>query len=116
MFNETEYNKTIASNLKHVATLRGKTQTDISRDLNIAKGTVSCWFTARSCPRLETIDRLCSYLACTRADIMEERKPHDLEDEVIVARAYRNADEVTKEMVRRVLGVKGGKDAESKEA
>ena len=47
---------------------------------------------------------------------MEERKPHDLEDEVIVARAYRNADEVTKEMVRRVLGVKGGKDAESKEA
>lgn len=106
MFNETEYNKVIASNLKHVASLRGKTQTDISRDLKIPKGTVSCWFTARSSPRMETIDRLCTYLSCSRSDLMEERKPYNLEDEVMVARAYRNADDVTKEMVRRILGVK----------
>lgn len=111
MISVTDYNKVVASNLKHVASLRGKTQTDISRDLKIPKGTVSCWFTARSCPRMETIDRLCSYLSCNRSDLMEEHAPINASEEEMVLKAYRAADDVTKEMVRRILGVKGGKDA-----
>lgn len=102
-----QYNKVIASNLKQIASLRGKNQTDISRDLKISKGTVSCWFTARACPRPETIERLCEYLGCSRSELMEEHAMKNEAEETAIMTAYRNSDAVTQEMVRRILGVKG---------
>ena len=69
---ERDYGKLIAKNLRQLAYDRGKTQADISRDLNISKATLSSWMNGTRVPRMDKIDLLCNYFKCDRADIMED--------------------------------------------
>lgn len=70
---ELEYAKITGKNIRRLLSERGKTQSDLCRDLGLSKATVSSWFNGTRTPRMPKIDMLCSYLGCTRADIME---PH----------------------------------------
>ena len=47
------------------------TQAQMSSELKIAKTTISGWMNGKRVPKMEKIDLLCSYLNCTRADLME---------------------------------------------
>lgn len=68
---EKEYAKIIARNLRNIAFNAGKTQADISRDLQINKATVSSWMNGTRIPRMDKIDLLCHYFNVTRSAIME---------------------------------------------
>lgn len=70
--NEQEYNKIIAKNLKRIMYKSGKTQAEVSKDLNINKSTLSCWMSGRRAPRMKSLDMLCHYFNVRRSDIMEE--------------------------------------------
>lgn len=48
----SESARIIAKNLKNIAFMREKSQSDIARALNINKQTVSSWMTGRSIPRI----------------------------------------------------------------
>ena len=71
---EKEYSVIIASNLRRIAYEHGKTQSDISRDLNINKATISSWMNGTRIPRIKNVDLLCHYFNVKRTDIMEEYK------------------------------------------
>lgn len=73
---EQEYAKTIAKNIRRIMFERGKSQADVSKDLNISKATLSSWMNGTRSPRMSKIDLLCKYFNCTRADIMEPEKPN----------------------------------------
>ena len=107
-----EIARIISKNLKRIAYEHGKTQSDISRDLQINKATLSTWMTGLRIPRMPTVDRLCEYFGCTRADILEpyepqKRHPFSLDaSEVELIRAYRTAPQDMKAAVHVLLGIK----------
>jgi len=68
---DQDYAKLVGANIRRIATSAGKTQADVSRDLNINKGTVSTWFRGVRTPRIERIDQLCQYFGVERGDLME---------------------------------------------
>lgn len=69
---EQDYGKIISRNLKRIFLEHDKTQTDVAKDLNISKTTVSSWMNGTRIPRMNKIDLLCHYFNVSRADIMEE--------------------------------------------
>lgn len=69
---EKDYAKVIGRNLRRLAFEKDKSQADIARDLDISKQTISAWMNGKRTPRMESIDMLCEYFGCKRADIMEE--------------------------------------------
>ena len=71
LINEQEYNRIVAKNLKRILYESGKTQTDLSQDLNIPKSTISGWMNGKRTPKMDKIDLLCKYFGCSRSDIME---------------------------------------------
>ena len=70
---EKDYAVIIASNLRRIAYEHGKTQSDISKDLNISKATISSWMNGTRIPRMKKIDLLCHYFNVKRKDITEEQ-------------------------------------------
>ena len=107
-----EYAKIISKNLRRIASDANKSQAEISRDLHISKATLSSWMNGARVPRIDKIDMLAAYLNVTRTDIMEEKKvefelsPQD--KEIIIA--FRRSDDLTQEMIRRLLGLREKKD------
>ena len=68
---EKEYAKIIGANLRRIAYEHGKSQVQMSRELNINKATISSWMNGTRIPRMDKIDILCNYFNVKRADIME---------------------------------------------
>lgn len=75
----SKYNAVVSKNLKRIAYQRGKTQTDIARDLKLSKATVSSWMNGTRLPRMDKVDLLCQYLRCTREDIMSDSPVRKIE-------------------------------------
>ena len=78
------YGRIVGKNIKRLAYEHGKTQTDISRDLNISKSTVSSWMNGTRVPKMNKVDILCEYFGCKRSDIMEEKTDNVIIPEVIL--------------------------------
>lgn len=107
-----EYAKIISKNLRRIASDSNKNQSEIARDLHISKATLSSWMNGTRVPRFDKIDTLADYFGVTRADIMGEStadfqiSPQD--KEILIA--FRRSDELTQQMVRRLLGLREKKD------
>lgn len=69
---EQEFYKLFAKNLTYFMNLNGKTQSDISKDLQISKATVSSWANGTRVPRMDNVDLLCEYFNIKRSDLMED--------------------------------------------
>lgn len=81
MTTQEEYGKVIAKNLKRLLYEKDKTQTEMARELGIAKTTVNSWMRGERTPKYQTIDLLCEYFGCKRNDILE---PFDYEHTISV--------------------------------
>ncbi|BFH12731.1 XRE family transcriptional regulator [Paenibacillus melissococcoides] len=64
--------KVLAKNIKMLLDKRGKTQTDMARELGIAETTVSSWMNCERYPRLDKIQLMADYFNVRRSDITEE--------------------------------------------
>lgn len=71
---DEDHRKTIAKNLRNYMYLREKTQAQMARDLSISKATISCWMNGTRIPRMDAIEKLCSYLRITKAQLLEDEK------------------------------------------
>ncbi len=71
MITNDEYSRIVGQNLRRIMYERNVTQAQLSHDLKIAKTTVSGWMNGRRTPKMDKIDLLCSYLNCSRVDLME---------------------------------------------
>lgn len=56
------YNEIFSKNLVYYMDKLGKTQSDLSKDLNIHKATISSWCRGSRLPKLEKIDLIADYL------------------------------------------------------
>lgn len=58
----TEAREIFKNNLNELMARRGKTQADISRDLDVPQATVSAWCVGTKYPRIDAMQRLADYL------------------------------------------------------
>lgn len=102
-------NKSVmAYNIQRFMKETGIRGVDIARKLGIPKTTVSSWTNAVTYPRIERIEELAKLFGCTKADLIEEPSAlihqYELtEEEFRLVDAYRNSDEETKAMIKRLL-------------
>lgn len=69
---EQEINKTFAENLVRLINLRGLSQVDVAKALDVSESAVSLWCAGKKTPRMSKIDKLCGVLRCTRSAILYE--------------------------------------------
>lgn len=67
----------MAKNLIYYINKSGKTQTDISRELNIPETTMSNWIRGNTYPRTDKIQLLADYFKIRRSDLTEEKSLPD---------------------------------------
>lgn len=79
-----------AENLRDLLIAKNKKQVDLARYLGTTKATVTHWINGENVPRMETIDKICTFLGCTADDLTKDHTqvaipaPSDvLADEII---------------------------------
>lgn len=63
----------VAKNLQNLLARKGKTQTDLAKDLGFPEMTVSNWTRAETYPRIDKIQLMADYFGIYRSDITEEK-------------------------------------------
>lgn len=63
----------LSKNLKNLLERKGKTQTDMAKDLNLKESTVSSWVNAVKYPRRDKIELLADYFGVMPSDITEDK-------------------------------------------
>ncbi|QXV71956.1 hypothetical protein [Staphylococcus phage vB_SarS_BM31] len=66
----------LSKNLKNLLERKGKTQTDMAKDLNLKESTVSSWVNAVKYPRRDKIELLADYFGVMPSDITEDKNTH----------------------------------------
>lgn len=74
MKNVSNQREILSKNIKDLLHSRGKTQTDMARDLEIAETTVSSWLNAKKYPRIDKIQMMADYFNVSRSRITEEKQ------------------------------------------
>ncbi|MFC0136798.1 transcriptional regulator [Staphylococcus petrasii] len=63
----------LSKNLKNLLERKGKTQTDMAKDLDLKESTVSSWINAVKYPRRDKIELLADYFGVMPSDITEDK-------------------------------------------
>lgn len=66
----------LSKNLKNLLERKGKTQTDMAKDLDLKESTVSSWVNAVKYPRRDKIELLADYFGVMPSDITEDKNMH----------------------------------------
>lgn len=108
---ESVINQIIANNLNKFMRQNNVTQLDLAEYMEVSQATISNWCKGIKMPRMDKIDKICNYFNIKRSDLMENKSDQsksqtsfllsDLEKEIITK--YRQADDVDREMVHRIL-------------
>lgn len=114
-----------AEMLKYYLMLNDKTQKDLVDNLGFDKSTVSSWCSGNRVPKIDVIIDIAKYLHVNVGDLIEDTRNEDtynlnsnisnfsvssLEKDLITA--FRNADELDRQMVLRILKIEEKGDAE----
>ena len=80
---DAERNKKVfARNLNYDLTIRGKTQNDLVRDLEITASTVSDWANGKKYPRVDKMQMLADYFGILKSDLTEEHQESELTEDI----------------------------------
>ncbi|MGC7665143.1 helix-turn-helix domain-containing protein [Staphylococcus epidermidis] len=63
----------LSKNLKNLLERKGKTQTDMAKDLDLKESTVSSWINAVKYPRRDKVELLADYFGVMPSDITEDK-------------------------------------------
>ncbi len=69
---EQELNKIIAKNISYYLESSGKTQLDLATYMGVSQASVSNWCKGIKIPRMDKIDKICSFFHILRSDLMED--------------------------------------------
>ena len=80
---DAERNKKVfARNLNYYLTIRGKTQNDLVRDLEITASTVSDWANGKKYPRVDKMQMLADYFGILKSDLTAEHQESELTEDI----------------------------------
>lgn len=71
---EQEINEIIAQNLTKFLNRSGKSQIDLAEYMEVSQATVSNWCKGLKLPRMDKIDKICSFFNVSRSDLMNDGK------------------------------------------
>ena len=122
---EDQYGKVFANNLNYYMNKIGMNQQDLikalkEKGISVGSSTVSYWCSGKKTPRADNFDALCDVLGVMRSDLLADNSQNEnykmdvspIERSII--EKYRSSDELTRQMVQKLLDVDGIKDAEKK--
>lgn len=58
-------------NLRRYISSRDLTQKDLAQAIEVSSSTLNDWVTGKKLPRMDKIDKLCSFFNCTRSDLLD---------------------------------------------
>ncbi|MDW4090865.1 helix-turn-helix transcriptional regulator [Staphylococcus saprophyticus] len=67
----------LSKNIKKLLERKGKTQTDMAKELNLKESTVSSWLNAAKYPRRDKIELMADYFNVLPSDITDEKPEQD---------------------------------------
>lgn len=70
---ETEYGKTIATNLRRILVEKEMSSADLARALGVQQSTVSHWLNRLRTPKASMIDRICECLRISKSELVGEQ-------------------------------------------
>ena len=73
VMSENEFNKIFADNLNFYLNLQGHTQADLAKYIGVSTASVSNWCKGIKLPRMDKVDKMCSFFQINRTDLMRER-------------------------------------------
>jgi transcriptional regulator with XRE-family HTH domain len=71
--------KVFAYNFNRWLEIKGKTQADLARDLQLTASTVSDWATGKKYPRIDALQKLADYLGILKSALTEESNSEEQE-------------------------------------
>lgn len=69
---QKESNRKFAENLRHYMETNGKSASQVARYLGVSRTAITRWTNGSYAPRLDKVDKLCTYFRCTRADLLDQ--------------------------------------------
>lgn len=104
----TTNREVMARNILYYMEKQGVTATEVCNALGIKQNTFSDWVNAKTYPRIDAIEKMAQYFGISKAFLVEDIKPIDIftDEERKLMLQYRSADQVTQEMVKRMLSYK----------
>lgn len=110
MRNDLNIKNTIAANISYYRKAAGLTQRNLAEKLDVKTTTVSTWERGSSLPDAETLFAICYALDISLAtiygtDVIKDSNFTLTATEQHVIHAYRAADQLSKDMVHRILGL-----------
>lgn len=76
---EQEINRLIAKRLSYYMNICDKNQQDLASYVGVTQATVSNWCKGIKMPRMDKIDKICSFFNISRSDLMEEKPEVSIE-------------------------------------
>lgn len=71
MSEEDKLREVFKENLNNFFLSHGKTQKDLANYMEVSPATVNEWMKGRKLPRMDKVDKLCTYFSINRSDLME---------------------------------------------
>ena len=72
MPNENTMKKTFTDNLKRLLQERGITQAELAAYMEVSNTTISNWVKGYKVPRMDKVDKLCSFFKIKRSELLEQ--------------------------------------------
>lgn len=88
--------ETLSKNLKNLLNKKGKTQTDMAKELNLKESTVSSWINSVKYPRRDKIELLADYFNVSPSDITDDKSEQD------TIAAHLEDDDFTEEELKKI--------------
>lgn len=93
---DDKYKAIFSKNLKYYMGKNRKTQSDLIKDLNLNRSSISSWVNGTRLPRMDKVDKLAKYFGIKRSDLIEENKTNDYylnpETKKIAQEVYQNPE------------------------
>lgn len=101
----TENKEIMARNIKFYMEQKKVSATEICSKLGIKQNTFSDWVNAKSYPRIDKIQKMADYFGISKSFLVEDIVPvtHFTSEEVDMIVSYRNSDDDTRRMIKRLL-------------
>ncbi len=67
------FNEIFSDNLRYYLDLKQKTQADLAKYIGVSTAATNTWCKGSKVPRIEKIDKICTFLNIKRSDLMEDK-------------------------------------------
>jgi len=103
MPNENTMKKTFTDNLNRLLRARGITQAELATYMEVSNTTVNNWVKGYKVPRMDKVDKLCSFFKIKRSELLEQSPAPTSDDLPTMSPTGKKIDARTRRQLEKVL-------------